>query len=78
MQIVGRRRTLSVRGRATSRAVAETALVQIESSGDDLRLGEVRADPELENCAAQSGGAAMGCNVRNAARGPAAAALRRR
>ena len=67
--------TLSVRGRATSRAVAETALVQIESSGADLRLGEMRADPQLENCGAQAGGASMGCNIRNAARGPAAAAL---
>ena len=35
----------------------------------------MRADPVLENCAAQAGGASMGCNIRNAARGPAAAAL---
>ena len=75
VQISGGEGTLSVRGRATSRAVAETALVQIESSGADLRLGEMRADPQLENCAAQAGGASMGCNIRNAARGPAAAAL---
>ena len=33
IQISGGEGTLSVRGRATSRAVAETALVQIESSG---------------------------------------------
>ncbi|HXU00674.1 MAG TPA: hypothetical protein VN903_06760, partial [Polyangia bacterium] len=30
---------------------------------------------ELENCGGLSGGASMRCNVRNAARGPAAAAL---
>jgi len=35
----------------------------------------VHADPQLENCAALSGAQSMGCNVRNAARGPAAAAL---
>jgi hypothetical protein len=75
VQIAGGEGTLSVRGRATSRAVAETALVSIESSGADLRLGEMRAEPELENCAAQAGGASMRCNIRNAARGPAAAAL---
>jgi len=75
IQIAGGEGTLSVRGRATSRAVAETALVQIDSSGADLRLGEMRAEPELENCAAQAGGASMRCNIRNAARGPAAAAL---
>jgi hypothetical protein len=75
VQIAGGDGSLSVRGRATSRAVAETALVQIDSAGADLRFAEVRADPELENCAGQSGGAAMRCSVRNAARGPAAAAL---
>jgi hypothetical protein len=75
IQIAGGDNTLSVRGRATSRAVAETAQVQIDSAGADLKLGEMRADPELENCAGRSGGQAMGCNVRNAARGPAAAAL---
>jgi hypothetical protein len=75
IQIAGGDNTLSVRGRATSRAIAETALVQIDSAGSDLKLAEVRADPQLENCAALSGAQSMGCNVRNAARGPAAAAL---
>jgi len=75
VQIAGGEGALTVRGRATSRAVAETALVQIDSTGGDLKLTEVRAEPQLENCSALSGGAAMGCNVRNAARGPAAAAL---
>jgi hypothetical protein len=75
IQIAGGDNTLSVRGRATSRAVAETALVQIDSAGSDLKLAEVRADPQLEDCAALSGAQSMGCSVRNAARGPAAAAL---
>jgi hypothetical protein len=75
IQISGGEGTLAVRGRATSRAVAESARVSIESSGSDLRLAEVRAEPEMEDCNALSGGASLRCNVRNAARGPAAAAL---
>ena len=75
IQISGGEGTLAVRGRATSRAVSETARVSIESAGSDLRLAEVRADAELEDCNGQSGGASLRCNVRNAARGPAAAAL---
>ena len=75
LQISGGEGTLSVRGRATSRAFAESALVRLESAGSDLRLGEARAEPEKENCAALSGGASMRCRVRNAARGPAAGAL---
>ena len=50
-------------------AVAETALVQIDSTGADLKLTEVRAEPQLEIGNALAGGASMGCNVRNAARG---------
>jgi hypothetical protein len=75
IQISGGEGALAVRGRATSRAVSESARVSIESSGADLRLAEVRAEPELEDCNALSGGASIRCNVRNAARGPAAAAL---
>src|SRR6478752_2877698 len=55
------------------RQTVEIRNVQI--AGADLRLGEIRAEPELENCNALSGGASMRCNIRNAARGPAAAAL---
>jgi hypothetical protein len=75
LQLVGGEGMLSVRGRATSRAYAESAQVQIDSSGADLRLTDVRADAQAEDCRALSGGAAMRCSVRNAARGPAAAAL---
>ena len=75
LQIGAGEGTLTVRGRATSRAVAESAQVQIESSGVDLKLADVRAEAETEDCRALSGGASMRCTVRNAARGPAAAAL---
>jgi hypothetical protein len=67
--------TLTVRGRATSRLVGESALVQIESAGADLRLVEVRGVTEMEDCRALSGAASLRCNVRNAARGPAANAF---
>ena len=75
VQISGGEGTLAVRGRATARTIAESALVRLESSGADLRLTDVRADPELEDCGALSGAASLRCNVRNTARGPAAAAL---
>ena len=75
LQIGAGEGTMTVRGRATSRAVAESAQVQIESSGADLKLADVRAEAETEDCRGLSGGAAMRCTVRNAARGPAAAAL---
>lgn len=75
LQIAAGEGTLTVRGRATSRAVAESAQVQIESSGADLKLADARAEAETEDCRALSGGASMRCTIRNAARGPAAAAL---
>jgi hypothetical protein len=75
VQITGSEGTLAVRGRATSREIGESAQVRIESTGTDLKLGEVRADVESEDCGALSGGAAIRCRVRNAARGPAASAI---
>jgi hypothetical protein len=75
LQISGGDGTLVVRGRATSRAVAETAQMRIESTGADLRLSDVRADAETEDCRGLSGAASVRCTVRNAARGPAASAL---
>lgn len=75
IQIAGGEGTLSVSGRATSRAVAETALIHIESAGPDLRLAEVRAEAEMESCGGKGGVADARCNVRNATRGPAASAL---
>lgn len=75
VQLGGSDGALTVRGRATSRAVAESAQVQMVATGADLQLAEVRAEGEREDCGGLSGGAAMRCTVRNAARGPAAAAL---
>ena len=75
LQISGGEGTLVVRGRATARGVSESAQIRIESAGADLRLGEVRAVVENEDCSALSGGAFVRCGVRNAARGPAAGAL---
>jgi hypothetical protein len=75
IQLAATEGTLSIRGRATSRTIAETAQVRIESAGADLRLAEVRAEVETEDCNALSGAAAARCTVRNAARGPAASAL---
>ena len=75
MQISGGDGALAVRGRATARAVGESAQVRIESAGTDLRLGDVQASAEMEDCRALSGAASLRCNVRNGARGPAAAAL---
>jgi len=75
IQISGGDGTLAVRGRATARTVGESAQVRIDSAGSDLRLGDVQATAELEDCRALSGAASLRCSVRNGARGPAAAAL---
>jgi len=75
VQLDGGDGALSVRGRATARAFAETARVRIDAAGADLRLSEVRADPELDDCSAVTGTSYARCSLRNAARGPAAAAL---
>src|SRR6266540_442465 len=75
LQIGGGEGTLTVHGRATWSAVSESAQVHIESAGTDLRLTDVRADAETEDCRALSGAASVRCTVRNAARGPAASAM---
>jgi hypothetical protein len=75
IQIAGGEGTLSVSGRATSRAVSETALIRMESAGPDLRLADVRAEAEMEKCGDRGGVADARCNVGNAMRGSAASAL---
>ena len=75
VQITGGDGSLTVHGRATSPSLGENAQVRIESTGADLRFSEVQAEVETENCGALSGGAAMRCRLRNAARGPAGSAL---
>jgi hypothetical protein len=66
---------LALRGRATSPALKESQRLVIESAGPDLKITEVRAEPELEDCSAATSLNALGCSARNAARSAAAAAL---
>jgi hypothetical protein len=75
LAVAGSDGALTVRGRATPRSIPESVRISIESSGADLRISQVRAAPELEDCAAMSTFAALGCRARNAARGSAASAL---
>ncbi len=75
LQLSGGDGALTVRGRATPRALRETVRLAIEASGADLKITEVRAEPELEDCAALSTLAALGCRARNTARVAAVAAV---
>jgi hypothetical protein len=75
LQISGGNGTLTVRGRATPRAIPETVRLSIDATGADLKIAEVRAEPELEDCAALSSLAALGCRARNTARVGAVAAI---
>ena len=64
-----------VRGRATSSALRESQRLTLEAEGADLRISDVRAEPETEDCSAASALAALGCRARNTARAAAAAAV---
>jgi len=75
IQIAGGEGTFSVSGRATSRAVAEAALVRIEASGRDLQVAGVRVEAETQKCGDRGGVADARCNVGNAMRESAATAL---
>jgi hypothetical protein len=75
LQLAGSNGLLTVRGRATPRAIQETVRLAIESAGADLKIAEVRAEPELEDCGAASGLAALGCRARNTARSAAVGAV---
>jgi hypothetical protein len=75
LQMTGGEGNLTVRGTATPRAVRESARLSILSSGADLGIADVRAEAQLEDCAALSALAAIGCRARNAARSATAAAL---
>ncbi|HEX3694706.1 MAG TPA: hypothetical protein VH374_04885 [Polyangia bacterium] len=66
---------LAVRGRATPRGLGESAHIAVEATGADLRVAEVRAEADNEDCAAYSMMAALGCRARNTARQAAAATL---
>jgi hypothetical protein len=75
LQISGGNGSLTVRGRATPRALQESVRLAIDASGADLKISEVRAEAELEDCAAASALAALPCRARNAARAAAVAAI---
>jgi hypothetical protein len=62
-------------GTATPRSVRETVRMTVAIGGAELKVTGLRADAQLENCAALGTLAAMACNARNAARNTAAAAL---
>lgn len=60
-------------GAATPRSLRETARLTVLVAGPDLKVMALRADAQLENCAALGVLAAIACNTRNAARNSAAA-----
>ncbi|MEA2698078.1 MAG: hypothetical protein QOI66_2349 [Myxococcales bacterium] len=65
----------TMRARATPRGFPESVGLAVDAAGADLKLVEVRAQPELEDCAGLSMMSALGCRARNAARSTAAATL---
>jgi hypothetical protein len=65
----------TLRARATPRGLPESVGLAVDAAGGDLKLVEVRAQPELDDCAGLSMMSALGCRARNAARSTAAAAL---
>jgi hypothetical protein len=74
LKVWGKEGVLAVGGRATSRAMKESMRLVIESTGPDLKISEVRVEPELEDCGATTTLDALGCRARNTARSAAAAA----
>jgi hypothetical protein len=75
LQISGGNGSLTVRGRATLGAIQESVRLAIDAAGADLKIAEVRAEPELEDCAAAAALAALSCRARNTARTAAVAAI---
>jgi hypothetical protein len=67
--------TVAVTALASSRTLPESARVTVTASGDDLRVGTVHGDAQLENCAGLGMIASVACSARNAARNAAATAL---
>jgi hypothetical protein len=60
---------------ASPRGLPESARVTVTASGDDLRIGTVRGDAQLESCAGLGMIASVACSARNGARNAAATAL---
>jgi hypothetical protein len=65
----------TVRARATPRGLGESVGLAVDAAGGDLKVVEVRAQPELEDCAGLSMMSALGCRARNAARSAVANTL---
>ena len=66
---------VAVTALASPRSLPESARVTVTASGDDLRIGTVRGDAQLESCAGLGMIASVACSARNAARNAAATAL---
>lgn len=66
---------VTVTALASPRSLPESARVSVTASGDDLRVGIVRGDAQLESCADLGMIASVACTARNAARTAAATAL---
>ena len=75
LQLSGGNGLLTVRGRATLGAIQESVRLAIDATGADLKIAEIRGEPEVEDCAATSALAALGCRARNTARSTAVAAV---
>jgi hypothetical protein len=75
LELQGAEGTLTLKGRAQARGIAEVAHLAITASGRDLAITDARADAELEDCASLGTVAALACRARNGARAGAAAAL---
>jgi hypothetical protein len=75
LQISGSNGSITVRGRATLGAIQESVRLAIDAAGADLKIAEVRAEPELEDCAAAATLAALSCRAQNTARTAAVAAI---
>lgn len=75
LQLRGKDGSVTVSGRATSPAMKESQRLVIGATGPDLKISEVRAEPELEDCGTTTNLTTVGCRARNAARAAAAAAL---
>src|SRR5512142_1505831 len=71
-QGTGERAAMTLAGKATPRSLRETVRWTLLASGEPLRVSALQTSAQLEDCSALGTMAAIGCNVRNGARGAAA------
>jgi hypothetical protein len=74
VQVAGAEGSIVVRGRATLRSTGDSLRVTFESTGPDLKISQVRAEADVEDCGGASAFAGLGCRARNVARTAAASA----